>query len=129
MIENILTAVMFFCSSSLKFYLRQSDIRGLLNIRPLLVVALLISFKIGLSHVTTTTTTTVLYENILNGPRNCLIGRELSDIFHTELFSALIHYMHVDVNYSSKTLSFCVTYGLSIIINRISGLLPTFIPT
>lgn len=47
------TAVMsFLCSSSLTFYIWQSGISDLLNIRPLLVVTVLISFKIGLCQVT-----------------------------------------------------------------------------
>lgn len=49
---NYNTNVMsFICSSSLKFYMWQSDISDLLNIRLLPVIIVLISFKIGLSQV------------------------------------------------------------------------------
>lgn len=49
---NYNTDVMsFICFSSLKFYMWQSDISNLLNIRLLPVIIVLMSFKIGLSQV------------------------------------------------------------------------------
>lgn len=49
---NYNTDVMsFICSSSLEFYMWQSDISDLLNIRLLSVIIVLISYKIGLSQV------------------------------------------------------------------------------
>lgn len=89
-VKTLMWCQMFFCSIRLNFYQWRSDISELLNVRPLHVVTVLISFEIGLCQVNQQWYPMAVfwercvkqhrenYQTVLgpNGPRN-----SISDIF------------------------------------------------